>query len=287
MSNWRIALEPWFEVLGVSALATGGVGVGYWISRFRRPFWLIWYIVALLVVVMIGVGRWVEELYFYQPFTWIMTGRRECVLLAVSTAILLAALLPKLRSRRVRVLVMIFFVLVLIHYSFRGILGPAMCQQSLSGIKTVFDRSGICMQQTDYTCMSAAAVTALRRFGIESNEGEIAIRAYTSRDGTTLGLLTTALEELYGKEGLTCDYHKFQSVEELRDICPVITLVKYSKFLDHAVTVLEVTDRHVVVGDPLVGRLLMTFQEFEDQWYHTGVVLKRQTHDGVGERKSK
>ena len=45
--------------------------------------------------------------------------------------------------------------------------------------------------------------------------------------------------------------------------------------LDHYVTVLEVTDHHVVVGDPVKGKLAFALEEFEQKWRFVGVALRR------------
>jgi len=45
--------------------------------------------------------------------------------------------------------------------------------------------------------------------------------------------------------------------------------------LDHYVTVLEVSDDGVTVGDPLLGLTKLSRAEFEDKWRFVGVVLKR------------
>jgi predicted double-glycine peptidase len=45
--------------------------------------------------------------------------------------------------------------------------------------------------------------------------------------------------------------------------------------VDHYVTVLEVTDSEVVVGDPLDGLDRMSYDEFRRKWRFEGVVLRR------------
>lgn len=45
--------------------------------------------------------------------------------------------------------------------------------------------------------------------------------------------------------------------------------------VDHWVTVLEVTDSEVVVGDPLGGLDRLSYQDFAKKWRFVGIVLRR------------
>ncbi len=65
------------------------------------------------------------------------------------------------------------------------------------------------------------------------------------------------------------------SVAELRSIVPFLAVIKFNIMLDHYVTVLEVSDDGVTVGDPLLGLTKLSRAEFEDKWRFVGVVLKR------------
>ena len=46
--------------------------------------------------------------------------------------------------------------------------------------------------------------------------------------------------------------------------------------VDHYITVLEVDDDKVVVGDPINGRDRLTHDQFRDKWRSTGIVVSRQ-----------
>ena len=52
-------------------------------------------------------------------------------------------------------------------------------------------------------------------------------------------------------------------------------MTKFGFLVDHYVTVLEVTDTEVVVGDPLNGLDKMSYDEFRERWRFVGIVLKR------------
>jgi ABC-type bacteriocin/lantibiotic exporter with double-glycine peptidase domain len=55
-----------------------------------------------------------------------------------------------------------------------------------------------------------------------------------------------------------------------------LVIVKFGLFLEHWLTVLEVTDREVVVGDPLSGEVRLTHDEFLARWRFIGVTLRRE-----------
>jgi len=142
-------------------------------------------------------------------------------------------------------------------------------------LETIIDSDGVCRQGTDYTCGPAAAVTALRRLGISAEEAELAILAHTSRiAGTPPDILADTLRRRYQAEGLQCEYRHFDSVSELRQPGCTIAVIKFGFLVDHYVTVLDVTDTSVIVGDPLVGRNSYPFDRFEKIWRHSGVVLQ-------------
>jgi predicted double-glycine peptidase len=63
---------------------------------------------------------------------------------------------------------------------------------------------------------------------------------------------------------------------ELKQAGLTIAVVKFDFMVDHYVTILEVTDSEVVVGDPLNGLDRMTCDEFLKKWRFAGIVLKRQ-----------
>jgi len=65
------------------------------------------------------------------------------------------------------------------------------------------------------------------------------------------------------------------SVAELREAGLTIASVRYSVRANHYVTVLEVTDAEVVVGDPIRGRRRLTWDQFEEMWLGSGIVLRR------------
>ena len=125
-------------------------------------------------------------------------------------------------------------------------------------------------------CGPAAAVTALHKLGFVADEGEIAILAHTtSTIGTPPDILAAVLQERYGDAGLVCEYRAFKNLAELKSAGLTLAVIRYNLLLDHYVTVLEVSERAVTVGDPLNGLTKLSPAEFSEKWRFEGVVLRR------------
>jgi predicted double-glycine peptidase len=261
----------WIETLGVIGLAGVGVLAGWRCSRWRRPWWLIGYITPLLVVATISSARWVPWLELYWPIRPIMAGRTEFALLALVCTMLLTTPLSRLRHRRDRIVIAGFMVVCVISQSVMAFLMPVFNYQQLADLKTLVDVDGVCIQSNGYTCGPAAAVTALHQMGVKAKEGELAILAHTTRfTGTQPDVLCQVIQKRYG---VSCQQVYFRDISELQSRVPVVATVKFAFLIDHFVTVLEVAPTTVVVGDPLVGRVEMTHEEFARRWRKCGIVF--------------
>ena len=93
-------------------------------------------------------------------------------------------------------------------------------------------------------------------------------------------LLADALQAHYGAQGLTVEARGYKSILELRQTLPMLAVVKYDFLTDHFVTVLEVTETEVVVGDPLCGKSRYSHQAFDEIWRYAGLVLRRDNLPG-------
>ena len=154
---------------------------------------------------------------------------------------------------------------------------PALSQYYFRGLKGETGPAGVCFQSTSYTCIPAATVTALRRLGLEAEEGEIAILARMQLwRGASFSLLQAGLEKRYGAQGLRCASRRFHSIEDLKN-AGGITLVAMPLpgKIGHCVAVIEVTDKDVVLGDPNTGLRKMPHEDFLRAWDHVGLVLSR------------
>ena len=269
-------MQPWIETTGVVVLALAGAFLGQLFSRLKKPLWAVGYLVPMVLVSMVALARRIDRLSFLVPFSWVMAGRREFVILAFSTAMLFWTPLSRLRLERQRGMVRVLAIVCVFYFSVLPFLGEALYRPYLSNLKTHFDAEGVCLQSYHFTCGPAAAVTALRAFGLEAEEGELAILSHTSPTaGTPADLLCAALQKRYAPQGLLCEYKHFKSIEELKDAGVTIAVTKYGLLVDHYVAVLGVTDEEVVVGDPLAGRKALSHQDFGSMWRFAGIALKR------------
>jgi hypothetical protein len=270
-------MNPWFETIGVLVLGMAGVALGRWFSRLPKLYWSLGYFIPLALIVLVGLAYRFRTLELCPPFCWLMTGRQEFALTALTGTMVLTTPISRLRLRRDRAALNLLMVWMVFQVAAWPFLAPAFNRDKLAALKTRIDSDGICLQNTDYTCGPAAAVTALRRLGFPAEEGGIAILCKTSTAmGTPPDILRRALQSRYGPDGLTCDYRAFESVSELQGTGYTLALIKFAFLLDHYVAVLEVDDQNVTVGDPLSGRQTLTHAEFAEKWRFVGVVLKRQ-----------
>jgi hypothetical protein len=269
-------MNPWLESLGVLLIAAGGVFLGAWFSRRPKPYWLLGYFLPLVVIALFAVASRKPALAFVPPISWMMLGRTKFAITGFVRAMILTTPLLKLPNRRDRIAVSLLMLCVVFAISVWPFLAPAFNRSDLASLVTRIDNDGVCLQNTGYTCGPASAVTALRRLGLPADEGEIAILAHTSSTiGTPADILADALQKHYGSQGLLCDYRSFTSIAELRNAGLTMAVVKYNLLLDHYVTVLEVNDSEVIVGDPLNGLTKLSYAEFNEKWRFEGVVLKR------------
>lgn len=269
-SDWL----PWLQASGVAALGIVGTVAGGWFSRRPSRWWWIGYLAPLAIVLLCGATFRHPALAFVAPFSWLTAGRREFVVLAFCGAMVFGAVLPRLRLRRQRIGVALLVAVIVLAEAAWPFLAPAFNRAQLAGLVTRFDADGICLQNTDYTCGPAAAVTALKQLGIRAEEGELAILCGTTAStGTPADILAGRLNERFRADELRATQRAFRSVDELRGQTPFLAWVKFAFLADHVVAVLEVTPERVVVGDPFRGRRVLTPVEFEAEWRFVGVTL--------------
>ncbi len=275
-------MNPWLETIAVILLALMGVYLGRLFSTLRRPYWPLGYFLPLALIVMLIVSRANNTLGFLPPFCWIAAGRIKCVILSLAVPMGLLTPLSRLPRKCEKVAICGLMAVVVIWFSILPFLVPALIKNHLSNLITRVDFDGVCFQSTDYTCGPAAAVTALKKLGLPAHEGEIAILSHTSPvTGTFPRCLSTALQNLYGADGLQCQYRRFDSLGQLKAAGLTLATVRDSLLSDHCVVVLDVLNQMVVVADPVVGRRLIPHKRFEEIWRFSGIVLKRDSTHSI------
>jgi predicted double-glycine peptidase len=269
-------MSPWLESSGVALLAAGGVLVGAWFSRLRNPCWVFGYLIPISLILLYAIAVRHPALAFTPPVSWMMLGRTKFAMIGVLGTMVLTTPMLRLPNLKDRIAVSLLMAGVVFGTSVWPFLAPAFNQETLRGLTTHIDADGVCHQTTAYTCGPASAVTALLKLGIQAEEGQLALLAHTtSATGTPPDVLALELQKRYGSAGLSCEYRNFKSISELKGCSPTIALVKYNIVTDHYVTVLEVNDTQVIVGEPLIGIEKLSYAEFAEKWRFAGIVLNR------------
>ena len=269
-------MNPWFETVGVIQIALLGIFLGRVFSGLRKPHWTVGYFLPLMLIAMLVLVRYNNAMPFVPPFSWIAAGRIRFIILALAVTMGLTTPLSRLPRKSEKLIIGVLMAVVVEWFSVLPFLVPALLRDGLSNLTTIVNSNGICFQTTDYTCGPAAAVTALGKLGLAASEGEIAVLSHSSPvAGTLPRCLYTALKKRYGADGLKCQYRRFDSIAQLRNAGITLAVVRDAFLLDHCVAVLEVSDRMVTVADPVLGRTLMSYEQFEKIWRFSGIVLKR------------
>ena len=269
-------MNPWLETIGIVLVAILGVAVGRVFSSFRRPCWTLGYFLPLALIAMLVTTRFAHSLAFVPPFYWLM-GRVKFVILCLAVTMGVTTPLSRLPRRCEKLMVCILMAVVVTWFSIFPFLIPGLIKGHLLNLRTRVDADGICLQTTDFTCGPAAAVTALRKLGLDAHESEIAVLSHSSPvTGTLPRCLYAALRNRYGAEGLKCQYRHFDSLAQLRDAGVTLAVVRDKFLSDHCVAVLEVSDGTVIVADPVSGKMLISHKQFEKIWRFSGIVLKRE-----------
>jgi len=269
-------MNPWLAALFTLLAAAGGAGLGLAASRLPRHWWLAGYLVPLGVIVAFAVVVRRPEWALHPALAWVFVGRWKLALMATVVAMIFSALVPRLPQARERRALGLLVAVAVLYFSVWPAVAMAANRPFLSALTTRIPADGICRQSTDYTCGPAAAVTGLHRLGLKAGEGELALLAGTSSaTGTPPDMLVQVLNERFRADGLRAELRRFRSVGELRAAGLTLVIVKFGLFLDHWLTVLEVSDREVVVGDPISGEARLSHEEFRARWRFIGITLQR------------
>ena len=269
-------MNLWLEAMGAASFAVAGVLLGYLFSRLPKPFWIFGYLIPLALVLTYGIAIHFPALSFTPPISWMIMGRKKFAILGFIAAMVLTTPLSRLPLKRDRVVIAALMAAIIFYMAIWPFLAPAFNRNALAHLQTQIDGDGICRQKTDYTCGPVAAVTALHKLGLAGDEGQLAILSFTSlMTGTEPDVLAEVLQQKYGKGGLIAEYRPFKSISELKQAGLTLAVVKYGFMVDHYVTVLEVTNSEVIIGDPLNGLDRMSCEEFQQKWRFVGIVLKR------------
>jgi|SRR5882724_10878832 len=269
-------MNLWLAAVVALLCALAGVALGWGFSRLRSPYWTIGYLIPVIVVFAYALAFHFPSLLFLPPFSWLMMGIKKFATLGFVATLILTTPLSRVSQARNRIMIAVLMAVIVFCMCIWPFLAPMVDRGQLTHLQTSVDKDGICLQSTAYTCGPAAAVTALRKLRLPAEEGQIAILSCTSDlQGTPVDMLAESLQNEYGMQGLTVKCRVFKSISELKQAGLTLAVVKYGLLEDHWVTVLEVTQSEVIVGDPLAGLTRLSYDEFRKRWRFIGIVLQR------------
>jgi len=269
-------MSLWMETIGILAVAACGLLAGQWASKHSSAIRITAMVFAFSIVGLILLARLSFLWPYFPPLRPVAAGRLRFMLLAFAVTIGLTAPLTQLRSvisRLITCLVMSVIIAVLVTLPF---MGPALVQRDLSGIPTRLDIDGVCHQSQPFTCGPAAAVTALKHFGVNAAEGQLAVAARTSPIiGTSPWNLYQVLKDTYSSQGLRCRFNYLDSLEAIPSDSIALVVVKDAVLTDHCVAVMGYNDQTVTIADPMEGLVHVPRPQFVRQWRNCGIILQR------------
>jgi enterochelin esterase-like enzyme len=129
---------------------------------------------------------------------------------------------------------------------------------------------GVCIQSTPSTCGPASAATLLARWGRTASERELAQECFSYGGGTENWYIARALR----RRGLQAHYVFTAPMPNVLPF-PSIAGTEYRGRggSGHFIVILGQQEGQYLIGDPLVGRLLLTPEQLHQQYYLTGFFL--------------
>jgi len=234
------------------------------------------FVFALLAFVL---SNRIPSLFYAESFYRLFSGRFVYFAYSLLIPFVFGLLFPRLVGLRQRRMLWILTAAT-VYFGILPFAETVWVRPRLAGLETWREDGGICLQTTDYTCGAAAAVTALALLGVEAEESVLAIASFTTPSrGTSDSLLSVAIESLFADQGIGCRLIWFSSIDQMRDICPVIATVKHRFMIDHYVTVLAVDDDGVTIADPLKGLERVSYDAFGRKWRRVGIAITRCSED--------
>jgi predicted double-glycine peptidase len=264
------------ETLVVVLVSVAGVYIGRRLSISAGLYKAFGLIIPFLLIGLILAGRFLDSFIYYEPLASITIGHFRFVVLAFAISLGLTTPMTQLKYKWEKVIVVVVMVIFVICFSVMPCFVPVMFEREFSSLQTSINADGVCIQSRNYTCGPAAAVTALTKLGLDADEGQLAILSRTSPvTGTLPQDLYGAINDLYAKQGLECQFRKFDSVKELINGGVTLVIMQETFMIDHCVAVLDVSNDVVTIGDPEIGKISLPLSKFESTWKFAGIVLKR------------
>ena len=146
-------------------------------------------------------------------------------------------------------------------------LKPALVPIDLDSLRDQCEGE-ICMQSTFSTCGPSSSATILKALGQKSSEAELARECFTSRGGTEIWYIARAFQ----RRGYRARV-EIQPVKNLSPPSPAIAGVVLPGGAGHFIAILSQTDKEVIIGDPMKGKLVVKRGDLKEYYRFTGFFL--------------
>lgn len=264
----------WYELLIILILTAAAFVLGKYVASSRRRAEGCC-LLSIAAVFSIGLLHLLHLCTLFSGLDFIALSRIKFMILAPAVTFGMAASLGTLGNpwKRGGILAALIGFL----YLFIGLpfLVPAAIQDQTRTLPLLMDERGFCIQSRAYTCGPAAAVSALRRLGVDSREGHIALDSRTAPVlGTSMWDLYRAVEDICEQENLDCSYRRMADLDQIPPGAVCLTSVRSGFLISHCVTILKIDETTVTFVDPAVGLRCISRPHFEDLWYHTAIILQ-------------
>jgi len=264
----------WFEITGVILTAILGAVLGRIFSRLKNPHWIWGYFLPLTFFALLALTTYIDIATLTSFSAWFSGGRVRFVMTGLAVTMGSMTLLGRLKRPAEKVIIFAIMIAAVAWSSVLPFVLPTLVREDLTNLTTKFNKDNICVQSTDYTCGPAAAVTALRRLGLNAQEGEMAILSHSGPIvGTLPWCLYKAIQQRYAVDGLDCRLRRFDTINQLREADAALVVIRDGFMLNHCVAIIEVGDDTVTLGDPVLGRLKLSHKDFADIWRFYGITL--------------
>ncbi len=255
-------------VLG-SALISAAWASGRWLAATPRRFgWTAGACVAVIALWFYG-----HELtaLFLRLFSWDDLVFFDRMPLYVAIILLLSVCRPRIDRDTTRTLV--FVVAALFGaYSLTEMAAPLWLPIFADELSPQITGPPEVLQSTGWSCGAAALAWTARLEGIPASERQMAELAVTAPlRGTSLRGMVRALHRV----GLPATAFRGAAWDDLVAARkPAIVGWKLGATVGHSVVVLVIENEQVTVGDPLIGQVAYTREEFLSSWDHELIVLR-------------
>lgn len=129
---------------------------------------------------------------------------------------------------------------------------------------------GVCLQSTPATCGPCSAATLLRQFKIVTSEHELAAECFSYQGGTENWYVVRALR----RRGIETQYLVTSPQPATLPVSSIAGVqLGGAGRGGHFITILERSRDRYIIGDPLVGRLILTPKQVYSRYYFTGFFL--------------